>query len=231
MARAPLSIIIPTLNSASVLPDTINFLTPAIETGLVRELIFSDGGSEDDTKAIASAVGAKFVSGPAGRGQQLAAGADAAGGLWLLIVHSDTWLSIDWVDEVESHMTTPGLAGYFKLKYRAAGLASAWVSGWANCRSKWFGLPFGDQGLVISKDLYLEVGGYPSIPIMEDVEIARRLKGRLRMLNATAATDPCRYLEEGWFNRGLRNFLLLAKYRAGVSPEKLNRSYRKFNPQ
>ena len=225
MSRAPLSVIIPTLNSASSLPGSVAPLVPAVQDGLLRELIVVDGGSNDGISRIADEIGASFIAGEPGRGTQMHAGALAAQGDWFLFLHADTCLGRRWAETVRRHIDTSGDAGYFRLGFSAPGLAAAWVSGWANRRSNWFGLPYGDQGLLISRQLYSSAGGYPEIPIMEDIAMARRLKGRLRMLDCTAVTDPVRYLEEGWFRRGLRNLFLAAQFMAGVPPEEIYRRY------
>lgn len=224
--RAPLSVIIPTLNSERNLPQLVECLFEGIHTGLIRELIISDGGSTDHTRRIVESIGAVFLAGDAGRGRQLAAGADAASGSWMLFLHADTVLESGWPAAVEEHIAVfPAGAGYFRLRFRATGFFASWTAGWANVRSKLFGLPYGDQGLLISQELYSSSGGFAHIPLMEDVEIARRLKGRMRMLAATASTDPDRYQSEGWLVRGGRNLLTLARYQLGAAPETLARAY------
>ena len=88
-----------------------------------------------------------------------------------------------------------------------------------------FGLPYGDQGLLMSRALYDAVGGYRDQPLMEDVEIARALRGRLAQLPVAARTSPARYEAEGWTRRGARNLSTLLRYRLGVSPARLARRY------
>ncbi len=227
MDRAPLSIVIPTLNSASSLAKAVEPLVPAVSQGLVKELIVSDGGSCDDIASMADALGARLLVGPPGRGIQLAAGAAAAKGEWLLFLHADSILDPQWIGAVSRHLKNSSGAGCFRLRFGAAGLAAAWVAGWANRRTVWFGLPFGDQGLLIPRKLYSQIGGYPAIPIMEDVAIARRLRGRIGMLDAAATTDAARYIQQGWLRRGAANLVLQVKYFSGVPPEKLARRYRR----
>ncbi|MCY3879059.1 MAG: TIGR04283 family arsenosugar biosynthesis glycosyltransferase [Rhodobacteraceae bacterium] len=225
MSRAPLSIIIPTLNSAGALPLTLESLYPALRIGLARELIISDGGSTDNIDRFSEELGAVLVTGPPGRGRQLASGAEAAEGEWLLFLHSDTALEIGWIDVVFEHIAHRETAGYFRLKFRASGIAPLLVAAWANFRSARFGLPYGDQGLLISRRLYDAIGGFKSMPIMEDVDIARRLKGRLERLDAVAVTDAGRYQREGWLRRGTRNLFCIIQYFRGVKPERILRSY------
>jgi len=224
--RAPISVVIPTLNAASDLPGCVAALFEGLEAGLIRELIVSDGGSTDDIAVLAAELGAQLLVGPAGRGGQLARGADKAKGSWLLFLHSDTVLADGWATAVLTHLAaTPEKAGYFQLAFHAKGIAPALVARWANIRARSFNLPYGDQGLLIPRAVYLASGGYQDIPLMEDVAIARRLRGRLCGIPAVALTSAMRYQHQGWLRRGTRNLWTLARYFAGVSPEKLARDY------
>lgn len=226
MMQAPLSIVIPTLDAAEVLPTTTEALLEGVARGLVRELVISDGGSGDETAAAARALGAVRVGGPAGRGGQLARGARAAQAPWLLFLHADTHLAPGWCDAVLAHMHhAPDKAGYFRLAFRSDARAARIVAGWANWRARVLGLPYGDQGLLIPRALYDATGGYPDQPLMEDVAMANALTGRLVELPAEARTSPARYEAEGWFRRGARNFATLCRYRLGASPESLARRY------
>ncbi len=222
---APISVIIPTLNASAGLPACLQALMPGLEAGLIRELVISDGGSDDTTAQIADEAGAVLVTGPSGRGGQLARGVAAAKGTWILLLHADTVLSSDWVEAAEAHLASPDLAGYFRLRFRAKGLMPRLVAGWANLRSRLFKLPYGDQGLLLTQDLLADVGGVPALPLMEDVALARRLGPRLTMLEATALTAPDRFQRDGWIRRGTRNLWTLARYYAGVDPAKLARDY------
>lgn len=223
--RAPISIVIPTLNAAAELGPCLEALTEGLQAGLIRELIVSDGGSGDGTQALAEAAGALLVSGPPGRGAQLARGVAAAGGEWLLILHADTRLAPGWSGAVSAHLAGPERAGWFRLRFRGGGVPGRIVAGWANLRSR-FGLPYGDQGLLVPAALLARVGGYPALPLMEDVALARRLRGRLAPLASVAETSAARYLAEGWLRRGARNLWLLARYLAGADPVRLAREYR-----
>lgn len=224
--RAPLSVIIPTLDAEAELPRCLAGLGEGLAAGLIRELVISDGGSVDATAAIAEAAGAVFVAGAPGRGGQLGRGAAAASGPWLLFLHADTELQPGWAEAVLAHISTsPDRAGYFRLGFRAPGLPPRIVAGWANLRSRLFGLPYGDQGLLVPAALYEGAGGFPDIPLMEDVAFARRLGGHLSPLGATAITAAERYLAEGWFRRGARNLLTLIRYLLGADPARLARNY------
>ena len=225
---APLSIIIPTLNAARDLPDCLQALMPGLELGLIREVIVSDGGSEDATPRIAGDTGASFLTGPAGRGAQLAAGARAARGDWLLFLHADTQLSPDWAERAAHHIERRAdKAAAFTLKYRSDDRAARWLEARANRRARVFGLPYGDQGLLLSRKLYDSVGGYADVPLMEDVMIARALgMKRLVLLSAEARTSAEKYERDGWRRRAWQNAFLLFRFLSGASPEKLAKAYR-----
>ena len=226
--RAPLSVIVPTLNSASTLPSTAYGLKEGLENELVRELVICDGGSRDATRELAFELGAEFISAEPGRGTQLDAGAKEAHGDWLLFVHADTRLEAGWSAAVLQHISNQsGTAAYFRLRFRESGFWPAWTAWWANFRSNHLDLPYGDQCLLIHRRLYDDVGGFPHVPLMEDVIIARKLKGRLRMLGAVAITDGSRYVDEGWFLRGTKNLTLLVRFLSGESPDRLARNYKR----
>ncbi|MEM7058846.1 MAG: TIGR04283 family arsenosugar biosynthesis glycosyltransferase [Pseudomonadota bacterium] len=223
---APVSVVIPVLNAADRIGPCLGALGEALFEGLIHEVILADGGSTDAIQDVADSIGALLVETSPGRGKQLAAGARQARGQWLLFVHADSVLGADWAQAVRDHIRTrPRHAGYFHLRFASTHWMAAPVAAWANLRSRLFGLPYGDQGLLIPRTLYDQTGGYPEIPLMEDVAIVRRLRGHLRMLPCEILTDAVRYETEGWFRRGGRNLLTLIRYFLGTPPEKLARGY------
>ncbi|WP_375687243.1 TIGR04283 family arsenosugar biosynthesis glycosyltransferase [Pseudooceanicola sp. LIPI14-2-Ac024] len=224
--RAPISVIIPTLDAAAALPGCAAALFEGLQAGLIREVVVSDGGSADRTREVAGELGATWVEGPPSRGGQLARGVAAASGPWLLVLHADTQLAPGWSEAAVSHMQT-GDAGYFRLAFARGGWRARGVAGWANVRSRLAGLPYGDQGMLLPRDLYDAVGGFPDQPLMEDVALARALKGRLRAIAATAVTSPERYEAAGWLRRGTRNLATLTRYLLGTDPETLAQAYRR----
>jgi len=221
------SVVIPTLNAARELPATLAALA---NTRLIREIIVADGGSSDDSVAVAQAVGARIVNAPRGRGTQFAAGADAASGDWLLFLHADCRLAPGWGGSVAAFVAAPGAAGragYFAFALDDASPAARRLERIVAWRCRALGLPYGDQGLLIARALYQAVGGFAALPLMEDVEFARRLgRRRLAPLGAPAYASARRYREGGYIRRPLRNLLCLALYFAGVSPERIVRLYR-----
>ena len=149
-----------------------------------------------------------------------------AQGEWLLFLHADTHLAPGWAAAVLRHLRdAPDRAGYFRLRFRAEGAAPWIVARWANFRARVLGLPYGDQGLLISRALYEFVGGYPEIALMEDVAFAEALKGRIQPLAGEAWTSARRYQRIGWMRQGTRNLLTLGRYFLGVDPQILARSY------
>lgn len=223
---APISIIIPTYNSVRGFGPTLASVFEGVSSGLVCEVIFADGGSSDEIEKIAGDLGAELVRSDKGRGTQMAAGAAAAKGEWLLFLHSDTALSEGWAHDIRRHITdSHSRPGYFRLAFDAHGFAPWFVARWANLRSALFGLPYGDQGLLVSRLDYNRAGGFDDIPLMEDVRLVRRLP-RPRRLRATATTSAARYQIDGWIRRGVRNLTTLLLYFLGVRPEKLAKRYR-----
>ncbi len=224
---APLSVIVPTLGVAERIGPCLGALAEGLTEGLIAELILADGGSADGIAGVAEAVGARLVRAPRGRGPQLAAGARAARGEWLLFLHADTVLSPGWAAAAQAHMRDrPDRAGWFALRFDATGPMPQLVAGWANLRSALFGLPFGDQGLLISRAVYCAAGGHPEIPLMEDVALARQLgRRRLARIDAEAITSAARYRRGGWLRRGWLHLSNQALYFAGVPPERLARRY------
>jgi len=224
--RAPLSVIIPTLNAEEDLPATLSALSEGLQSGLIRELIISDGGSQDSTAAIADAAGAIWVTGGPSRGGQLRRGVAVARGAYVLLLHADTQLSAGWSGTVHAAIAAHQ-NGCFRLAFRSAQWSARWVAGWANLRTSLFGLPYGDQGFLVAQDVLAAAGGVPDQPLMEDVALARSLRGRLVVLPATAATSFARYAQEGVLRRGARNLGLLTRYLLGADPVDLANRYRR----
>lgn len=221
---APLSIIIPAFNAAADLPLCLSSLMPGVERGVVRELILVDGGSTDDTARIADDAGATVLHAPEkGRAKQLIHGAAAAQGDWLLFLHADTALDRDWATASAAHIAaSPDMAAAFTLKFRSDDRAARTLARRANWRARTFGLPYGDQGLLISRALYDALGGYPDIRLMEDVKLMQAIgKKRLKILPEKAHTSAAKYQRDGWRKRSWHNAFLLTRYLLGASPEKL----------
>lgn len=224
-----LSIVIPVLDAGKELEALLQTLIPARAEGLVGEVIVVDGGSKDDTRQIAANYGARLFYARPGRGTQLRAGGEEAVGKWLLFLHADTRLPPIWSAAVEKFMETGDgqKAGVFKFALDDKSPWARLIERGVQLRWRLFALPYGDQGLLISRKLYDEVGGYDPIPLMEDVAIIRKLgRKRLALLPARALTSAKRYRSTGFLLRPVKNMILLLAYFCGAKPETLAKLYR-----
>ncbi|HEX9931351.1 MAG TPA: TIGR04283 family arsenosugar biosynthesis glycosyltransferase [Allosphingosinicella sp.] len=215
------SVVIPTLNAAASLGATLERMREA------DEIVVADGGSTDGTAAVAERHGARLIGAPRGRGAQLRAGAEAARGDWLLFLHADTLPGSGWREAAEEHARAgQDKAAFFGFRLADRAWQARLVELGAAARVRLLGLPYGDQGLLISRALYDAVGGYRPLPLMEDVDLVRRIgRRRLEALRVEASTSAERWRRDGWARRSARNLGLLALYRLGASPERLARLY------
>lgn len=223
-----LSVVIPTLNAERHLPRCLAALVEGALAGLVRDVVVSDGGSGDLTACIAEEAGATLLAAPRGRGPQLRAGAAAARGDWFLFLHADTVLDPGWSAAVERFIAAGGAerAAVFAFALDDTGNAARRLEAMVRWRCRVFGLPYGDQGLLMSRAHYLRLGGYADLPLMEDVDIVRRIGRRhLAYLPVRAVTSADRYRREGYWRRPLRNLGILALYLLGVPPRRLVKLY------
>lgn len=222
-----LSVVIPTLNAADDLPACL--LSLATLQPLIRQTIVADGGSTDTTVDIARSHGAFVCQSMRGRGLQLADGAAAATAPWLLFLHADTALAPGWDDAVRRFIDDPqnrGRAGVFRFALDDGSRAARQLEAMVGWRCRVLALPYGDQGLLMSRVLYDEIGGYAKIPLMEDVNIIQRVgRRRLVCLDAVATTSARRYIRDGWRWRSARNFGCLGLYYLGVPPRIIDKLY------
>ena len=227
-----ISIIIPTLNAEHHLPAALSALVPGAVEGLVREVIIVDGGSTDRTRQIVDHAGAEFVASVQGRGRQLHDGAKRARSPWLLFLHADTVLADGWVREAGRFMhavdmgARPPAAAAFRFRLDDRGICPRGLERLVSLRCRVMRLPYGDQGLLIPRRLYNDIGGFADMPIMEDVDFVRRLgRARIELLQSWATTSAARYKSDGYFVRSLRNQVCLALYGAGLPPAKIVKLY------
>lgn len=223
---APLiSVIIPALNEEPYLGRTLQ----ALQQGAGVQVIVVDGGSADDTVRQAESAGVRVMAAAGGRASQLNAGAQAAQGEILFFLHADTLAPPGFDRAMRAALQDPRVAaGAFRLGIRGASPGLRLVEHLANWRSRWLGLPYGDQGLFVRADLFREMGGFPELPIMEDYVMVRRLgrRGRLVILPLAVATSGRRWQSLGIWRTTLINQMMILGYSLGVDPAVLARWYR-----
>ncbi len=227
-----ISVVIPTLDAEAGFAATLRALIPATVQGIIREVIIVDGGSDDATADIADMAGAKFIRAERGRGAQLAAGADEARSKWLLFLHADTVLQLGWEAEAGKFMERvetgdrPLAAGAFAFALDDFGAKPRMLEAIVGLRCALFRFPYGDQGLLIPKSLYKSIGGYRPLPLMEDVDLVRRLgRKRLVMMRSKAVSSAQRYKSDGYISRIARNAACLSLYYLRVPPAAIVRLY------
>jgi rSAM/selenodomain-associated transferase 2 len=217
-----LSVVIPALDEAAVLADTLASLPAG------TEVIVADGGSADATRAIARAHGARVVESAPGRAVQMNAGAAAATGAVLLFLHADTRLPEGAPQAIAAALADPEVVGgAFRLGIDSEDGFLRVVAAAANLRGRLTGVFYGDQGVFARREAFAALGGFPPLPIMEDVAFGRRLKrlGRVVLLRDRVATSARRWERENPLYTTLRNTVLVSLFLLGVAPERLARWY------
>ncbi|MEX2451145.1 MAG: TIGR04283 family arsenosugar biosynthesis glycosyltransferase [Rhodospirillales bacterium] len=221
-----ISAVIPTLNAEATLERTLAGLA---QSSLIGEIIVADAAGTDATKAIAERHSAAVIACERGRGRQLAAGAARARHDWLLFLHADTVLGEGWAEAADRFMADNDdeRAAVFRFALDDTSSCARVLEWFVKLRVRVFALPYGDQGLLISRAFYDSLGGFKPLPLMEDVDLIRRIgRKRLRSLAAPAITSAARYKSGGYMFRPLRNLFCLTLYFLGVAPEKIERFYR-----
>ncbi|MGL4622517.1 TIGR04283 family arsenosugar biosynthesis glycosyltransferase [Chroococcidiopsis sp.] len=220
-----ISIIIPAVNEARVIEKTL----ASTQTGTNVEVIVVDGGSQDDTVAIASGWGAKVLSIPKGRAKQMNFGAATATGEILLFLHADTRLPLGFDAMVRATMVKPNaIAGAFRLQIDSP-LSSLRLIEWGvNWRSRLLQMPYGDQAIFLRSSVFHQLGNFPDLPMMEDFELMCQLRrrGRIVILPTSVLTSPRRWLEQGVCQTTIKNQIAVISYLLGVSPKKIAAWYR-----
>jgi rSAM/selenodomain-associated transferase 2/rSAM/selenodomain-associated transferase 1 len=233
--RAPeLSIIIPTLNEAERIANTLDCIRRPPGSGPPEvEIIVADGGSTDGTRRIAAAHGARVTIAPlpgaAGRGPQLNAGAALARSERLLFLHADTRLPSQYFDDVKKALDDDRVAiGAFRFQLDRFSPLLRLVEVAVRLRCAIFRTPYGDQALFMRAEAFRALGGFASIPLLEDVDIVRRARslfrgrgGEVRILEQPAITSARRWAAAGVLRTTAVNQLCLLGYRLGISPHRL----------
>ena len=223
-----LSIVMPALDCADSLARTLAALARTGDSAL--DVIVVDGGSSDPTREVAAAAGARVLEAGGGRGAQLAAGAGAARGDNLLFLHADTMPGPGWAEATarfSADLSNRRRAAYFRFALADSAPAARRLEKMVSWRSRTLGLPYGDQGLLLERRFYDEIGGFKPMVLMEDVDMARRIgKPNLVALDVPAVTSAARYRAGGYVARPLRNLTCLGLYFLGLPPPLIARLYR-----
>ncbi len=187
-----------------------------------------DGGSRDDTVREAARAGAVVLVTPRGRAPQLNGGAVAANGELLVFLHADCRLPADAGEQARRVLGRAGVAGgWFPLRIETAGTLLRLGAHGSNLRARWLRLPYGDQAIFTGRDAFLEVGGFPLDPIMEDAAFARRLRriGHLEPAASAVTTGPEHWRRLGPVLTALLDYLTLGAWLIGVPPAWIARMY------
>ena len=219
-ASARVTAVIPALNEATLVGTAV---AGALAAG-VDEVIVADGGSRDDTCAVASAAGARVIESAPGRALQMNAGAAEVTDGILLLTHADTRLPQDAAALAREALARPGVvAGAFSFAVPAGTRHERLIGTAGRLRHRISGTPYGDQALFLSAGTFGDMGGYPEIPTMEDLEIVLRLRrlGTVVVLPQRAETSARVWEEHGLVVPTLVNLLGTVAYRLGADPDLL----------
>ncbi len=209
------SVIIPTLDEQHNIESCIC----SVSAQGVQEIIVADGGSEDDTARLAKAHGATLIPSERGRAKQMNAGASAATGDVLLFLHADCTLADGAIEEMRQQMIAPTtLAGYFRQRIDNRHPFYRLVEVGSNLRARWLRRPYGDQAMFFRSNFFYEIGGFPDVPIMEDLLIARnaRARTRLKQMKHSATSSARRWERDGIWSQTLLNWEIAVSELCGI---------------
>ncbi len=220
-----ISIIIPALNEATGIAETLRRLQPLRQWG--HEVILSDGGSLDETGAVAAPFVDQVVRGERGRAKQMNAGAAVASGEIFWFLHADTYVPQN-ADVLIRDALQQSQWGRFNVRLSGNRWMLRVVEWMMNQRSCWSSIATGDQGMFMPRDLFFEVGGFPEIPLMEDIAISERLRerGHCACVKRSVITSSRRWEQNGVVETILLMWRLRFSYWQGVPPEQLAKLYR-----
>lgn len=219
-----ISVIIPVLNEAKILEKTLSQLQPELKS---HELIVVDGGSTDASVHIGEKYG-KVITSERGRAKQLNAGAAAATGEILIFLHADIWLESGALAAVVSALTSGYVGGGFRQQIDGRCFLYRLIEIAGNIRGKYLKVFYGDSGIFLTRTDFEKIGGFPDVPIMEEMEFSRALRrlGKTTLLTPHIHISARRWEARGIVRTTLNNWLITLLYFFGVSPEKLVKLYR-----
>ena len=223
-----ISIIIPTINEANNLPLLLSDLSIIQKEG---EILIVDCGSEDKTIDVANIYGAKvYKSKERNRGFQLDMGAKNSKGEWLIFLHADTRLTHDWFTKIKTVLKADkNYIYYFKFRINNKKILYRVLEILVNFRSQYFKQPYGDQGLIIHRSIYIKNNGFRKIPLMEDVDFLRRLNNKkyLKQLNLSIFTSSRKWERTNIFLQALKNWNYRRRWLKGESTKSIYSDYYK----
>lgn len=222
MAAVSVSVIVPTLNEAGCIAETLRRLRQQQPS----QIIVVDGGSSDATCEQARTADL-VLSGPRGRAAQMNLGAAHAIGDVLLFLHADCWLEAGALAEAGRSLSSRSAAGCFTMRVEAPGWYYRSIDCCATARVRLTGLVYGDQGLLVRRERFWRIGGFPMLGLMEDLFISRALRrtGRVIVLPHRIFVSPRRWQRTGVVRQTLRNWTLTALASGGVHPDRLAAFY------
>jgi rSAM/selenodomain-associated transferase 2 len=214
------SVIIPVYRDVEALGRTL-----ASTDFSCAELIVSVTRTDDSLASLRAArKDIVWVDAPRGRAPQMNAGAAFARGEWLVFLHADTRLPPGWIDTIAAASVHPQVvAGCFRFALDSPSPIARLIELGVRVRVAVFGLPYGDQAIFVRRAVFEAIGGYAHLPIMEDVDLVRRLRRRGRLVRSAkpALTSARRWERDGWIGRTARHLLLIGLYFCGVPPARL----------
>lgn len=225
MASHELSIVIPLLDDTEPLRQLLTSIRPDPQIDIV---VVNGGAPDDRLTAICRRPDVRLLTSAPGRGCQMNAGASAAAGQWIVFLHADTRLPLQWFEEVRRAGADPTVVGgSFRFQLDSAAWQARLIERAVDRRVRWLNLAYGDQALFVRRDVFNRMGGYREWPLMEDVEFVRRLRqaGKLYHSPRPVLTSARRWERDGWWRRSAKNVMLQALFFAGVAPERLANWY------
>jgi rSAM/selenodomain-associated transferase 2/rSAM/selenodomain-associated transferase 1 len=219
-----ISVIIPALNEAANIEVAIR----SAQTDSV-EIIVVDGGSSDDTVKRAQALGVRLIVSSPGRARQMNSGARLAKGKWLVFLHADSVLPQGYAANIfETFFDQRTVAGAFSLKSDAPSVALSMINWLVHVRTKYFQMPYGDQAIFVRQSVFQTLGGFPDVPVAEDLLFVQRLKrlGRIAAIPAAVITSARRWHRVGLLRALLINQIIVAGYCLSIPPGLLARLYK-----
>jgi len=231
VSQPMVSVIVPVLNDAAQLRGLLSSLHISPDT----EIIVVNGAVADPSmQAVRSRFPrVQWTDSPPGRAHQMNCGGSLARGRWLLFLHADARLSPGWVDEIRrADRGTRFIGGSFRFVLDSVAVPARLIEWGVAQRVRWFSLPYGDQALFVRRDVFDALGGYRPLPLMEDVDLVRRLRrtGPLLHSRLPVRVSARRWEQDGWVRRSIQNLILVLLFLVGVGPERLAHVYYRGAP-